>query len=338
MLYPEFAAAYPVTMPENEIHTGGHAAYMREAQDYSYKNGLLLHAILRQDASIAEPFDAEEMTNYLRWAWHGGIDDTIRQLNEAPSEARNHGLNELNFHVLNATMSDFWIPLAGGGWKNDAERYDALNKTQDFLALRTLDCYMDRENLISAANGTEILYDNSDPGVVDEHATLTGIIQEYDAALILMEVMRKHKHLAVVPAPLQFERSQKRTNVDFVVADFIGQRAVGVQVKSRFRQRDLEVADPDRVVFIHGDTDLGNIRVRRVQRGQPTEHVKSWPGIVGVKHISRLKSYGQRGRHLWPNSRALPVLKQVSDKLTRDLKVDHTELARTIGTRILEKL
>ncbi|HSX31945.1 MAG TPA: hypothetical protein VLF43_01685, partial [Candidatus Saccharimonadales bacterium] len=139
-------------------------------------------------------------------------------------------------------------------------------------------------------------------------------------------------------APMQFERTRKRTNVDFIVMDCIDQRAVGVQVKSRLRTDDVQIADPDRVVFLDGDTDLGNVKVVRTQRGRSIEQVKAWPGIIGVKHINLMKNYGPRGRHLARYGKAIPVFKQVADILTRDLKVDRTEVVRVVGERVLDKL
>jgi hypothetical protein len=343
MLSPDFAQAYPIDMTPAEIHRGAHSQYMTEAQDYSYQWGRMMHAILRVDGSI-QAFEnqgqRDGLVEYLNWLRQdGGIGQTVAQLDEAPTEVRNHGLNELNFHALNAHMSDLVIPMASGAWASDAERYDIVNRAQDSLALTVMDHYMERENIISAGQGTEVLYDESQhPDIVAEHATITGVMQEYDAAIILLDLVRKNKRLSVVPAPMQFERTRKRTNVDFIVMDCVDRCAVGVQVKSRLRTEDTEGADPDRVVFLDGDTDLGNIKVVRTQRGRSIEQVRAWPGIIGVKHVNLMKNYGPRGKHLASYGKAIPLFKQMADRLTGHLKVDRTEVVRTVGERVLSKL
>ena len=47
--------------------------------------------------------------------------------------------------------------------------------------------------------------------------------------LVLINFIRKHQNLTLLPAPLpQFERARKHINVDFIVVDFMESRAVGV--------------------------------------------------------------------------------------------------------------
>ena len=332
MQYAEFASAYPYDMTDAEIHRGAHAKYIADAQDWSYRWGRATHALF--GTAELDVFARGELKQYMDW-YADGMSGVYDRLDNAPVDLQAHGYNELNFHHLNKHLMSFWIPFSTGGWASDKERQTALYAAQDFMAINTLEHYMARENLISAAEGTHILFD---PQVKPMHDAITGIVQEYDAAIILLDVVRRNRNLTVIPAPLQFERTRKRTNVDFIVADFVGRQAVGVQVKSRLRLEDTQAADTDRVVFIDGDTDLGNIKVVRTHRNRSTERVVAWPGIVGVKRINQMKNYGQRGRHLWPNSRALPVMKQVADRLTRDLRVDHHEIATKIGARILDKL
>ncbi|HSX32838.1 MAG TPA: hypothetical protein VLF91_00670 [Candidatus Saccharimonadales bacterium] len=332
MEYAEFASAYPYDLTADEIHRGSPAPYIADAQDWSYRWGRVAHALL--GTADLDVFGGDELRAYADW-YAGGMSNAYEQLDAAPVEIQAHGYNELNFHHLNRQLLSFWIPFTVGEWTSDRERQSSIIEAQDFLAFKTLDHYTSRENLIAAAEGTHILFD---PEVRPMHDAITGMVQEYDAALVLLDVVRKNRHFTVVPAPLQFERTRKRTNVDFIVADFVGRRAVGVQVKSRLRTEDTQAVDPDRVVFIDGDTDLGNIKVVRTHRNRSTERVVAWPGILGVKRISQMKNYGQRGRHLWPNTRALPILKQVADRLTGSLKVDQHEITAKIGARILEKL
>jgi hypothetical protein len=108
MLSPDFAQAYPIDMAPAEIHRGTHSQYMLEAQNYSYRWGRMMHAILRVDGSI-QAFESEGqrdgLAEYLNWMRNdGGIGRTVAQLNEAPTEVL--GGQACHVHEI-ATTSTF---------------------------------------------------------------------------------------------------------------------------------------------------------------------------------------------------------------------------------------
>lgn len=339
-----FLEPYPDQMSPQDIHRGPHAGYIREAQDYSYKWGRVLHALLRDEDGDKSGLEEMDLYAYNDWL-HNDFDEFHSDLTDVSVDVRARALNETNFHYLNLCLWGMWSALAEKRWKSSAERAETLNGAEFGFAFRGLSLYAQREAFVQEAGGTHALFEPENKAI---HDALTGMVQEYDAAIVLIDFIRRHQNLTLLPAPLQFERTHKPTNVDFVVVDFVEPRAVGVQVKSKLRQADVAVADPDRVVFIDGDADLGNVRVVRTQRARSTERVVAWPGIVAAKKMDRFKAHGPETRQFSTNpslnqliAQAPHVLlrqKLLARKLVGNLKVYNDEVSSVIGERILQKL
>ncbi len=318
----EFVQPYPLEMTPETIHAGDHSKYIPEAQDWSYMFGQRLHADLggAELGTVHRP--ANDM-NY--WKWQGGVLNMENELMGIPGddEARHHAINELNFHVLNGGMKGFWAPIQEGGWRSEGPRMHAINVAERFLALSGFVYFAAQ----SHADPTS-LFNGKLKGLND---TMIGKIQEFDAVLALLGVVRKHPNWAVVPAPLNFERTKKRINVDFVLADCVERKAVGVQVKTKVRDRDYAQADKERVVFIDGTVDLDNVRAMRTQRKSSNKQVVAWPGMIAAKMVDTMKSK-QNGVEL--NS----FVKKLARMLVGGTKVDYSGVVDKIEARILEKL
>jgi hypothetical protein len=338
-----FLRPYPDEMSPEDIHRGNHAKYIYDAQEYSYQWGRVLHALLSkdEDKSALEKLDVNAYTHWL----HDGFDASPDKLAGYPADVRARALNETNFHFMNRCLFSMWQPLANHGWKSAEERASALNVATFGFAFRGLSLYAHREKFVKEAEGTHALFEPEHKAI---HEALTGQMQEYDAAIVLINFIRKNKNLTLLPAPLQFERTNKRTNVDFIVVDFVDSRAIGIQVKSRVRNEDIDGADAGRVVFIDGDVDLGNVKLVRTQRAHTTQKLVAWPGIIAAKTMDTFKAHGTRARqlptstnmnHLLARNPRLLVQRQLlARKLVGDIKVHHDEVAETIGKRILKKL
>lgn len=281
---------------------------------------------------------------YSRWLFEE-FDGTHKALDAVSVDIRARAINETNFHLMNDCSFAMWQPLMLEGWASPQHRAEILNGTQFAFAFRGLEMYAKRQAFIRKAGGTHALFD---PDNKEYHEALTGVMQEYDAAIVLIDFIRKQPHLALLPAPLQFERINKRTNVDFVVVDVDAHRAVGVQVKSRLRSEDFDTADADRVVFIDGDTDLGNIKLVRTQKARSTEKITAWPGIIAAKKMLSFKAHGKHVRRLSVSPAFRRVLAErpqllverqlLARGLVGDIKVNYEDLALVIGERILRKL
>ena len=183
--------------------------------------------------------------------------------------------------------------------------------------------------------GAHILFQ---PEYEELNRYLTGMIQEFDAAIILLEFARSQPNLTIVPAPLQFEHSNRRRNVDFVVANVIDQRAVGVQVKTNARRETVEGADKRRVVFVDGTTDLGNVKAMRIDTTSSRERVRPWPGIIAAKRVEGVPSHGKSLTRAGVHPSSIRYLKEQAREMVGTIRVDYADLASKIGQRILAKL
>ena len=146
-----------------------------------------------------------------------------------------------------------------------------------------------------------------------------------------MGVARRHPGWAVVPAPLNFERTRRRRNVDHVVVDCEAERAIGVQVRNKVTERDIEEADTDRVVFIDGMVDFNNVRAMRTKSKSSNVEVVPWPGIIGAKMVNTMKPRAY-------NLAVTPLYRRLSREMVGDIKVDYTGMVDKIEERIMDKL
>lgn len=343
MLATEFVEAYPRLLEPDEIHMGEHAPYILKAQQYSHAFGRSLHNYLsgrpqrKPEVSKNGPIEehVETLDDYEAWIDHDAP-EMMASIQQAPLEIQARAINEFNFHQLNKVMVRTMWPPIWKGWDNKEKRQDTINITQDRLALQGVQYYKQRMDAIERAGGTHALYEGDTKLI---HQALTGVMQEIDAGIILLNFIHKYPNLTLVPAPLQFERSKKQTNVDYIAINVDDpKRAVGIQVKSHLRQEHVAVADPDRVVFIDGDTDLQNVRVVRRRKQSSNKSIAAWPGLVAMHRVQGLRSYG-RVRNYVGDSKPLFKIRALATELTRDIQfVDYRAISQVIGARILAKM
>ena len=109
----EFAKAYPTTLSDAEIHRGPHAEYIREAQDYSYQWGRVLHSAM--DTPLDDIRLNTRFQEYYNWLGPDGYGKVLERVLEAPLDIAARRLNELNFHHLNQRMMWLWLPTCPHG-------------------------------------------------------------------------------------------------------------------------------------------------------------------------------------------------------------------------------
>ncbi|MGF7228571.1 MAG: hypothetical protein ACQR33_01150 [Candidatus Saccharibacteria bacterium] len=327
MLASEFLEPYPRYLSEERIHQGADFPIVREVQDYSYAHGLIVHAAMQDQIEQIPPLlpaiEAFDNSNDF-----GAIEI---ELLETPGAWKYR--NEVNFHALNENMGRLWSPLTRGRWAN-GNRVDALNFSMNALAIEGMKLYAVRERFVQE-NIIEDLYIDENKDVLER---FTGAVQEIDAAIIVIDAIRKHPNLTVVPAPLQFERGNPKTNADLLVVDTEEKRMVGVQVKTNVTKEDRERYDSSRVVLMDGNVDLGNVRVVRTKKGRSTTQLKPWPGIVATSRVDNIKMHG---KHQHISSEYIGMMMRMKMKartLVGGMRVDHRDLSGAIEERILRKL
>lgn len=329
----EFVAPYPDHMAPAHIHAGSHSQYIQDAQNWSYAFGRLAHASLSGAAAPSDSI-AGRVGEYRAWIY--GSDEALRwraSEAKAPQEDHLRVVNETNFHYLNKNMFGMWRPLMMGGWESEKQRRHYIGEAREKLAIEGMVMYTLRKNF-AAKRGSATLYNETNRPFLE---AINGATQEFDAALVLLDVVQRHAGITVVPAPLQFERSSDgRRNVDFLVVDFIGRRAVGAQVKTNVTDRTKERYDAERVVLIDGSVDFDNVLSVRTKTKSSQQSVKPWPGMIAAKRIQDIPTTGrsmQRGQ-----GGSVVRAKMMARDALGQTRVDYQKAAKRIEERILQKL
>lgn len=330
----EFVTAYPIDLSLNEIH-GDQPALIHPAQELSYGFGRLLHRSLMHGDALhpdiladpSMPTGKEGMRLYKSWS------EGVEELGlEALKLEEYRAFTELNFHRMNGYMLGMWEPIIDGKWSSEGNRQHRIRASQQAIALAGFSHYSTRQEFVDES-GSHILHEDSIVKTLFDR--VGGIVQEMDAAVVLLEVVKQNPNLTIVPAPLNFERTRnKSVNVDHVVVDVANNSAVGVQVKTAVRRGDFNNADHERVVFVDGTTDLDNVMAQRTRRNSSSETVKPYAGIISAKLVSQMK-VDLKKSHGWRNTRKTS---QRSKELVGDVRLDYQTIVEEIGSRILAKL
>lgn len=331
-----FAEGYRGVLTSEQIHSSPPSALIREAQTWSYKWGLALHARLSGQTIPINP--EKELSEYTRWV-QTDFASLSNRINTSSSDEVVEARNELNFHWLTMGMLPMWAAILEGQPELGRGRW--LHVAQENLALRGLILYGAREQFVKTHN-SHLLFE---PSNEKNYASFTGNIQELDASIALLDILNFHpdprrRNITIVPAPLQFERSDlKSRNVDFVVFDQEEDQAVGVQVKTGVTKEDYANCDSERVVFLDGKVDLDNVRPMRIRKGQSYERIVPWPGIISAKRVQGVKTHGGELATRFAQT-GVPIhkLKLEARRLVGDIRVDRIAIAKRVGDRVLAKL
>lgn len=324
----EFLNAYPRDLTEAQIHNGATIPEVQATQLYSYSLGHVLFDAL-SGSREGLPERMAQLTEYEEQVNFASIEVALL---DNPDGWRYR--NEVNFYGLNRHMQELWTPLTYGKWPNDEHKH-AKHFSMNGLALESLAYYSLRENYVRK-HGTEILY--AGDTIRRFMGRLTGVMQEFDGTIAVLEWAKSYPNITVVPAPAQFEHSTSNANVDLLVIDFANDRAAGIQIKTATDQETRERYDPERIVVIDNN-DLGNVRMVRTQRGKSEEVPKPWPGIIAASRVGAIQTRENRNRDVSPEF--LPYLrrKKMEAKIQLgQLRADYKGVAAAIGQRIMEKL
>lgn len=334
MHHKDFASAYnPKTAPYSVSERFD--TLMQEPRQWSMTLGKAAHAFISQETLIPEQL----MQDYSDWDMtiFARMNRIIPAVKGSPEEEA-AAYTELHFHELNFAMQEMWRPMVTTEAWNPDRRRSAINNAQGLLGVMGVQRSLARRSIIDRW-GTEELFGQTTP----DHApfrSFVGTMQEIDAGIVLLEVMRRHKNLTVIPAPQQFRRGkEKGLNVTFLVLDTATDQAVGVRMRPRVFASHAQEADKDRVVLIDGMTDFGNIKSVRIQKGSSKERSVPWPGTIAAKQACRIKVHGRgkiQGAAKTPQQTMLYKIE--ARTLAGSTRVDLNDLSNKVGERILAKL
>lgn len=286
-----FLEAYPRTIEPRHLAAVDGDADLVKSREWSNRFGEVLHDTLNGQPPNDDQF-AELLGSYRGWVFTG-LPRLVKSLARAEDQDSFEHLNEINFHYLNSAMTGMWFLLfhAKRGTPVQTGRQQFIEMGQDALALSGLDYYFSREAV--AGQRANYVYFDKENQTRREH--FEGRAHEFDAGIVLLEAMRRRKDLVVVPAPLQYEKFNRRsavTNGKSARSDFIfvkDDEVGGIQVKGYVTTEAKSEYDPSRVVMLDAANDLGNQRYIRTKNRSSDKRLVSWGGLICAQRVAGIK-------------------------------------------------
>lgn len=340
MISSEFVAPYDRSVPEHELFHGPlkDDPAMITSRYWANAYGEVLHDYL----TTGQPVD---ISNH-RGAYLGFLFENLPYLHEKVREIEdpksyNWTASELSFHMMNGPFFRMWGPLIDNGkWFSERgnTRLDAIHVTQDFVALAGIQAYILREK---SGTGKRHDYSYFSTENRDAKARFEGVGNELDAGLVLLEAIKPHDDLTVVPAPYQFERqsTQPQYNADFIVASSNG-NAIGVQVKSSVMD-ETKVAhyDKERIVIIDASADLGNYRIMRTQQESTKLKRVGWATLLSAQYALKIKTHGPKTGHFESQDlRSVHALKYEARGMIDSTHSQFASATKIVRDKVLSRL
>lgn len=273
--YIKAVGEYP---PENNYESIELSSLMVDARKWSTYFG---HSLLDYCRGEYLPkYDPQIIDGYFDW-----IHLNLYRINHALDSNINNrefqkAYSELNFHYLNIAMMEQWRAVFG--LDNPAgERIKNIHFAQDYLSTLSLDAFCKKLDETRPAKAAEdFAKDNKVYRDLTENR-----LNEFDSAIILLEVMKNNPSLAVLPSPPLFEKYTNRANADFIIIDTDTRDILGVQTKTTIFSEELEKYDSRRIIFIDGRYDLANYKMMRTVANSSRLKEVSWNGLVAMHHL-----------------------------------------------------
>lgn len=165
-------------------------------------------------------------------------------------------------------------------------RGQVLHDCKAILASESGHTFHEREALA----GPEAGYAYFDKEHYDMRKTTEGMLNEDDAAYVGLEVIRRNPNWLILPAPLQFEHTTRRSlNIDFIYLNLAERRAIGKQMKAAVTtEKQAAYFDRNRVVLVDGARDFGNERTMRTSFADTTPRRVNWGGLICATAMSAM--------------------------------------------------
>jgi hypothetical protein len=339
MLINQFLEAYPRTLPESHIMGDVGTIDMSGSRAWSAVMGTILHDVLS-----GTDIDARALRrmsgNYAEWAM-----DQIPKLTAAAEELPDPEdtgriANELNFHHLNLGMWDMWDMLRLREKPTDPRQRNAMiSAAQNDIAFQGVHLYASREKSSTRGNYSYFSKDNAvRRGVVE------GIGNEFDAAIVLLELMKKDRELYVLPGPLQFEArsipeerpTHYSNNADFVVVR--KDQAVGIQVKSFVHEEAVEKYNPERIILVDARADFGNERRMRTQQESTRQKTVNWGAMLCAQRFVEMRGHGDKLSILRFEPQRAMQLKFLAKQLVGNMRPNLNSAVNIVSDRLMHSL
>lgn len=213
------------------------------------------------------------LPEYIQWSvLHA--DSAAKELNKLHDPTSiGSASSELEFHRLNRFMLPAWLRLALPDTELPAEE---LTQIQLLAAVEEAPAIKDFHGLNS-----------KDPASLEKVKKGLGHLNEVDAMIVSLELMKRHPELVILPAPGKFLHNKPAKlegtgsrNSNFIALDTERREARGIQVQtSSSTFSKVSRYDSDFVTVIDGHVDFGNTTFK--ERG-----VASLPGQLALSLLA----------------------------------------------------
>ena len=220
----------------------------------------------------------DKLAHYFVWAQMSLVPLEAR-VREIHDDTGLHGekrdvTSEFRFHYTNGPLAFLWHQLL----YSETETYDkhSLSEMQAHLAVSMVPSIRRFKQL-----NVQFTADES-----SELRSLLGTINEGDAALTLVEIMKNNTNIVALPAPISFESNpdQRQRNTDFLLIDTNKKHSRGIQVKTNAVQKNHILRyDRNYVSVIDAATDLGNTAYSPTRDG----HIMQNPGQIALHLLAQ---------------------------------------------------
>lgn len=251
-----------------------------------------LSAHLKGEATDS-PVEINTQLNNYEFGWSEPFLDSLIL------ETQNHAfydkkassiVNELNFHILNKEFLPMWRRVLLPSLYPQLTR-DEIEAMQTGLATRGAELKLVKDEALKWQK-----IEKSPMGLV---AALNGQMTEIDASIVMLEIPKDSPHLALLPAPPQFESTLRNTrSADFIMLDTELWHSRGIQVKTyidsfkdltkaaiqKTTRRPTRKYDDKFVTLVDGTIDLGNFNV--VSTPGKEAILVSDPGQISVNYLN----------------------------------------------------
>lgn len=293
--------------------------------------GYILHDYLATGVSpVSETDFKKASTDYEHWfnTNFGTLYTEAQAEAEKSNTKESYSLvNHLNFHTINRVMLPLWSDTL---FSESGMQAPHVKEAQAVLSYFSLHHMKDREARVK--NGTYF-----DPQFSYHRATSSGILNEYDTAVTLLNISLKDPDVAILPAPIQFEsqnQSSLNLNSDFIAIRKSSQQARGIQAKARRTDVSYRDYNPDYVTMIDGIDDLGNSRAVRLNPRHSRQSVVAWPGLISAEYLKSIKPDTLKNL----NKKAILQSKFQAHALSRSTKPYIATATSRVSERVLRDL
>ena len=272
-----FVDAYPETVQPFVGASPEIRNALQPAADWSLHFGVELHALLAGETPTTERATklVQGYTRALNALMHSlQTAETLDTVVETDENWR--VLQSLGFHSLAAASLGIWHSVLSG---NTHIHRDVVHEAQMQVAVRTVHEMKERTDAVNTVGYSAYI-------AGEEGRRTDGEMTEADTYVAALGITKKYPHIAILPAPLQFESSNShQKNMDLIALDLREDHAYGIQVKTQATDGGTARYDPRYVMVVDGRIDLDNVKTARRVPNKSMEIQASWPGLISAHFL-----------------------------------------------------